>query len=511
MKLLNFTIIKFTLCLIIGIVLAHYFNLNFRIALYSSLGLIAMLGIYWLAIRQKINRSPYFAILTYLCIISIGINAYNIKNEKLRPRHYTNLETSSTYKSISFKIEQRLKPDAYNDKYIASLISINDESIFGRLLVNIKRDSTQDCLPVDAVLYTKTQFKNIQKPLNPHQFDYSKYLELKQVYHQLYLKHNEILILSKQPTTIYGYADQLRSTINNNLVKAGFENDVLSIINALLLGQRQTINKHIYNNYVNSGTIHILAVSGLHVGIILIMLNFILRPLLYLKHGRILRPLIIISLLWLFAVVAGLSPSVTRAVTMFSIISFAQHLKRPANIYNTLAISAFLILLIKPTFLFKVGFQMSYLAVLGIVSIQPILYKLWQPKYLILDYPWQIFTVTLSAQAGVVPISLFYFHQFPGLFFISNLVVIPFLGLILGIGLFVILLALINMLPDFLVVLYSGIIHSLNTFIAWVAEFEDFLFRDIPFPLIQVICAYFIIAASVQVYKHKTFRWVHFA
>ena len=279
-------------------------------------------------------------------------------------------------------------------------------------------------------------------------------------------------------------------------------------MNALLLGQRQTINKTIYNNYVNSGTIHILAVSGLHVGIILWILNFIFRPLLYLKYGNYIRPIILITILWSFAIIAGLSPSVTRAVTMFSIISIAMHLKRPTNIYNTLVISAFIILLFKPTFLFEVGFQMSYLAVLGIVSVQPIIYKLWKPKFLVTDKLWQIFTVTLAAQAGVVPISLFYFHQFPGLFFISNVVVIPFLGLILGFGLLIIALALMNGLPNFMVTAYSFIIDSLNSFIAWVANFEDFLLRDIPFTLLQVICSYLLITALVQVYKFRNFKWV---
>ena len=186
---------------------------------------------------------------------------------------------------------------------------------------------------------------------------------------------------------------------------------------------------------------------------------------------------------------------------MFSIISVAMHLKQPTNIYNTLVISAFLILLCKPAFLFAVGFQMSYLAVLGIVSVQPILYKLWKPKYAVFDKLWQIFTVTLAAQAGVIPISLFYFHQFPGLFFISNIVVIPFLGLILGFGLLVMALALLNILPNFMVIAYSYIIDSLNTFVAWAAQFEDFLFRDIPFTILQVIVSYFIIMTLVQVYK----------
>ena len=508
MKLLNFTIIKLTICLVIGIALAHYSNIHFYTILLSTVGLIILLGIYWLVLKTKIDRLPFFGLLTYLCMIGIGMTSYTIQNEKLGSHHYTNLTSIDSFNSIQFKIKERLKPDSYNNKYIVSLQSCNNEKATGKLLINVKRDSLTQSLSVDDLLFTTAKLEGIQKPLNPHQFDYSKYLELKQVYHQLYLTQEELLPLSNSKTTIYGYADQLRSLINIKLIAAGFKDDALSIINALLLGQRQNIDKTIYNNYVNSGTIHILAVSGLHVGIILWILNFLFKPLLYFKYGNYLRPIILVSILWTFAIIAGLSPSVTRAVAMFSIISIAMHLKRPTNIYNTLVISAFVILLFKPTFLFEVGFQMSYLAVLGIVSVQPILYKLWKPKYLVTDKLWQIFTVTLAAQAGVVPISLFYFHQFPGLFFISNIVVIPFLGLILGFGLLIIALALMNILPDFIVTAYSFVIDSLNAFIAWVAQFEDFLFRDIPFTILQVICSYFIITTLVQVYKYRNFKWV---
>ncbi|APY07980.1 competence protein [Winogradskyella sp. J14-2] len=507
MKLLNFTIIKLTVCLILGICIAHYFKPSFSIAIYLSLGLMAILFLYYLILKGKHSKQPLFGLISYFCMISLGINAYNFENEKIHQTHYSNLDFNALIE-LRLKIKERLKSDLYNDKYIASLISANKREASGQLLINIKRDSSSSPLPVDAIIYTKSVLKDIQKPLNPHQFDYSRYLELRQVYSQIYLQHNQFLILFDQPTTVYGFADLFRTSINKKLIDAGFKDEVLSIINALLLGQRQTIDKSIYNNYVNSGTIHILAVSGLHVGILLLILNFVFRPLLLFKYGYVLRPIIIITILWLFAVIAGLSPSVTRAVTMFSVISFAMHLKRPANIYNTLAISAFFILLVKPTFLFEVGFQMSYLAVLGIVSIQPILYKLWQPKYWILDKPWQIFTVTLAAQAGVLPISLFYFHQFPGLFFISNLVVIPFLGLILGFGLFVIAMALVGFLPKPIVEIYSLIIESLNGFIAWIAQFEDFLFKDIPFTLMQVLCAYSIIISGIQVYKLRTFKWL---
>ncbi len=493
----------------LGILVADYFELDFNLVLSSTIAVAFILSIYWFFLKSKFDKNIYFGILTYFTLIGIGTLAYTIQDETLNTNHYTNLSDSKrAFESVTFQIKKRLKPDAYNNKYIVTVNSYNSKEASGKLLINIQKDSLAKTLNVDDVFFTSASLQKIQKPLNPHQFDYAKYLELKQVYRQLYLKPSELLLVSDSKSTIYSFADALRKNINSKLIEAGFKDESLSIINALLLGQKQTIDKTIYNNYVNSGTIHILAVSGLHVGIILLILNFIFQPLLYLKYGRFLRPFIIVILLWCFAVIAGLSPSVTRAVAMFSIISVAMHLKRPTNIYNTLVISAFLILLFKPTFLFEVGFQMSYLAVLGIVSVQPIIYKLWKPKSYVTDKFWQIFTVTLAAQAGVVPISLFYFHQFPGLFFISNLVVIPFLGLILGFGILIIILALLNILPDFMVVAYSFIIDSLNGFIGWVAQFEDFLFRDIPFTLLQVIFAYLIVIALVQVYKYRNFKWV---
>ena len=508
MKLLNFIFIKLTNCLAIGIVLGRYLRIDFGLSLGFMLVLTITVGIYWILLRNKVSKQLIFCLLVYATMICVGINSYNIKDETLRHQHYTNINLKESHSHVTLRIKERLKPDLYNEKYIVNLESINGLSIKGQLLINIKLDSSSITLPVDALIFANGKLQTIQKPLNPHQFNYSQYLELKQVYRQLYLDKNNIRIISTEPTSIYGFADQLRQHINTRLISSGFKDRTLSIINALLLGQRQSIDKTIYNNYVNSGTIHILAVSGLHVGILLWILNFLFRPLLYLKYGRIIRPILLITLLWLFAVIAGLSPSVTRAVTMFSVISIAMHLKRPANIYNTLAISAFIILLFKPAFLFEVGFQLSYLAVIGIVSIQPLVYKLWKPRLLLTDKLWQIFTVTLAAQIGVAPISLYYFHQFPGLFFVSNLVVIPFLGIILGFGLLVIVLALFNTLPDWMVTIYSTIIDGLNGFIAWVAQFEDFLFRDIPFTLLQVVLCYLIIISFVQYYKFKSYRWL---
>ena len=270
------------------------------------------------------------------------------------------------------------------------------------------------------------------------------------------------------------------------------------------------MSQAIYNDFVNAGAIHILAVSGLHVGIVLYLLTFLLMPLNRFKHGKMIRATIILILLWCFAIIAGLSPSVTRAVTMFSIIAIAMNIKRPTNIYNTLAISAFFLLLFRPAFLFEVGFQLSYVAVLAIVIIRPLIYELWQPKWKVVNYLWQIFAVTVAAQIGVAPLAIFYFNQFPMLFFISNMAIIPFLGLILGFGIGVIGLALLNILPSFLAEFYGGVISLMNAVVAWVSQQERFLVENISLNLGQTLSTYMLMIAVLVWIKKPHFKKLAF-
>jgi len=190
---------------------------------------------------------------------------------------------------------------------------------------------------------------------------------------------------------------------------------------------------------------------------------------------------------------------------MFSIVAIALNLKRPTNIYNTLAISMFVILLIKPLFLFDVGFQLSYLAVFSIVAIDPFLFRLWQPKNKIISFYWHTLTITIAAQFGIIPVSLFYFHQFPGLFFISNLIIIPFLGVILGFGILVILLAVLNSLPQNIADAFGWVISLMNKFVNWVSKQDAFLFKDIAFSLLYVIVSYVLITTFFKLIFKRSY------
>lgn len=495
MRLLNFTIIKLTFCLIVGILVGFLCNISLNIILALTVSFLIALLVSYIIVKNQFIKTIWFGALAFLLMVSIGILITHFHNQKNFSNHYTKHLSgeSDTLKTITFRVREVLKPGNYYDKYVIDILNVNGLESKGKSLLNIEKDTSKTTLKVDAVFITKTDFKDLIHPLNPHQFDYKNYLDKTYIYHQLFISNESLLKVSAKTHTLFGVANTIRNYINSKLKPYNFNPDELAIINALLLGQRQDISEEVYSSYTNAGAIHILAVSGLHVGIILLILSFVLKPFERFKHGKLIKTILLVGFLWSFALIAGLSASVTRAVTMFSIVAIAINLKRPTNIYNTLAISMFIILLFKPLFLFDVGFQLSYLAVFAIVTIDPYLYNLWLPKNWLVDKYWHTLTITISAQFGIIPISLYYFHQFPGLFFISNLVIIPLLGVILGFGILVILLAVINILPQFIASFFGYIISLMNSFVGWVSKQEAFLFKDIPFNILYVFASYLLI------------------
>ena len=196
---------------------------------------------------------------------------------------------------------------------------------------------------------------------------------------------------------------------------------------------------------------------------------------------------------------------------MFTAIAISLTTNQRISTYKALIISIFVLLMFDPFYLFNVGFQLSYLAVFFIIWIQPMLYKIWKPKLKIIDYFWQLLTVSVAAQIGVLPLIIYYFHQFPGLFFIANLIIIPFLGIILGLGILIIALALLNILPEILASFYSHIISALNFVVEWIAAKESFLFQNIYFSELTVLFYFLIIISLFKFLEIKNFKYLKFS
>jgi len=502
MKLLNFTLIKLTICLVLGILLGDYFLKSEKNLLATVLLGLGLFAVCYLISVNKLIQKVYFGIVTYGVTIAIGMLLITFHTHKNQSKHYTKLLDVEKCVGVKVIIYKQLKSTSFHHKFLAKITIMNSSAVTGIVLVNVDKNSTLD---IDDVLYVYSDLKKIKNTLNPHQFDFRNYMLKQQVYHQLYLNKGNMLKLKSQES-LYGIAANIRKKINHTLINYAVSEKNLSIINALLLGQRQAISKDVYQSFAKSGTIHILAISGLHIGLLMLLLGLLFKPLSYFKIGKKLIPFLIISLLWMYAFITGMSASVMRAVTMFSLVTVAMYSNRITNTYNTLVISAFLLLLFNPFYVFNVGFQLSYLAVFAIVFIKPLFDAIWKPKLYFIRKIWDVFTITLAVQFGVLPLSLFYFHQFPGLFFISNIVIIPLLGILLGIGILTLAFSYFGWIPSLLFEVFDWSISSLVSFVQFISAKEDFIFTKIPFNELNLISSYVLIIGLVLLWKSYSYK-----
>jgi competence protein ComEC len=437
----------------------------------------------------------------------IGVLSITFHNHLNHKSHYSLFLNETKSEKIQLHIFEELKPTKLYRKYLAKVVALNANKTTGLLCVNV--DSTIN-ITVDDFIYANSNLIKFRKPLNPYQFDYGLHMSKRNIYHQVYLSKSNTLKLSVC-SSIYGSANRIRKRVNNTLIDYDISQKHISIINALFLGQRQMISNDTYKSFTNSGTIHILAISGLHIGLLMLLLGVLLKPLKLFKIGKNLLPFVLIILLWSYAFLTGMSSSVVRSVTMFSLISIAIYSNRVANTFHVLIISLFLLLMYDPLYIFDVGFQLSYLAVFAIVWIKPLFGKIWTPKYYISRKIWDIFSITLAVQFGVLPLSLFYFHQFPGSFFISNMIIIPLLGFLLFIGLLSLLGAYFGWIPNTLLDFLEYSLSLLLNFVEFISSKDMFVFSNISFNSVNLICWYLFIVCLIITIKSFSYKRLMFS
>ena len=503
MKVYNSVFIWLFSALALGITLGHHLNIPITLLFILLGSLLIIFTIIYRKTHRKVYQTSTFGILTYIIFMGIGAIHIALHHTPNHRNHYSQKFDSTTDNYTVLKIKYELRPTATYHQYIAQVTQLNQHKTDGLVVLKIKKEQP---LTADDVISTITQFQAISPPLNPYQFNYKDYLARKQVYHQIRLSHSNYTI-KKGSSTILGFTHTIRNKIMNSLDQQRPSPINKTIMNALLLGQRQTLNKSTISHFINSGTIHLLAISGLHIGIIIYMIQFLLRPIHYIKHGNIMALIITLLLLWSYVLLVGHTPSVVRAAMMFSLFIIAQQLKRKTNSYNTLFVSAFLLVLYNPYYLFDIGFQLSYTAVLAILWIYPVLNALWVPKWPILRKFWQLNCVTLSAQLGLLPLSLFYFHQFPGLFLIANILIVPFLGIILGLGMLIIACSLMNHIPSLLFTLFDACISYLYQMVQYLGTKEAYVLTNIPFNGLQLLLGFGLIIAIISLLKDRTINY----
>lgn len=492
MRFVHFPIVKFSGFLGAGIVFAKVYPVSRNIFPILLLSLL-LAFLLWLWTRRQLIQTIYFGLSVYISFFLLGYWNYQLCLPLFQDQHYSHYTDFQKESLLQLKISESLKEDSYYRKYFAKVLATDGEAVNGKILLNIQKDSLTSPLKPDQILVVKTKIHQIPRSLNPHQFEYSSYLEIENVYHQIITSQQDFLSVTQGKPTIFGIAQNFRSSILEKLRNSPLKKDERSIIQALVLGEKKDISKELYQQYAAAGAVHILAVSGLHVGILFAILSFIFKPIVYMRHGYLLRSVLILLFLWAFAFLAGLSPSVLRAVIMFSFFTSAPLFSRRSSGINNLFLSFMVLVLINPMNLFKVGFQLSYCAVFFILWLHPLLRKFTYSNNRFWCSFKELVSVTMSAQIGVLPLSLFYFHQFPGLFLITNIVILPVLGIYMSLGIIIVILSSVNFLPFWLANGYNMLVSGLNGFVGWIAQQDQFILKDVHFPLHRAILAFVFI------------------
>lgn len=508
MPVLKYPVAFITLFLALGILTGNYINLPLLLSyILCAIAFIGTLIAHKLS-KRSLLITPYFSLAAFGFAFCLGILTQSLHFAPNSKFHYSHLLFEET-PIIKGVITERLKPTKYTEKYYFEVTSVNQKAATGRMLLTKAKDSLHTIFQPGTILIVADTPLPISKPLNPYQFDYASYMQKQDIFHQLKLKDNYIDAGTDYNFTYY--IGRLRYKLVNSFAMHHFSVQVQNTLNALLLGQRQDMDTETNTIYKDAGVLHILAISGLHFAILFYVLTYILRPFKRLKRkGKLVQLLIVLSLLWGFALITGLSASVVRSVVMFTFISIGQYLNRNANIYNSLSVSMLVLFIAEPNFLFDAGFQLSYLAVFSIVWLQPFYSKIKFTKYKAVHYGSDTLLVSLAAQIGVLPLSLFYFNRFPLLFLLANLVVIPLSNVILVLGLFVLLLNFIW--TDAALLLGKALrflVEGMNGFIGWIASFENLILKDIPFTAVLTVLLYMVITFfGLWLYKKSYKRTV---
>ena len=506
MKVMQFPLAKITIAFVFGILMSFYTNPNPKLAFTFLLISFLSICITLLLSKKDLIQKTYFGFSLLFLSFFIGFTTQVTRSDIFQKSNYVHqIKDDKKEHLLEIVLREKLKNSTFSNRYVAIVKKIDNIESSGKILVNIYKTSLSEQIKMGSNLQIKAAVFKHKPANNPDQFDYGKYLTNKSILAQMYVSVYDIKISAEIEKDIYYYSDKLRNKIINNLRQSGFNNEELNVVAALILGQQQDISPEILHDYQFAGAIHILSVSGLHIGFILLFITFLLKPLPKNNFGSYLKLSIILLSLWGFAFLAGLSPSVIRSVTMFSFVAIGMCLKRKTNVFHTLLASLFFILLFEPSFLFDIGFQLSYVALFFILWLQPLLASIWIPKNKIQSYFWDIITVSFAAQIGAMPLSIYYFHQFPGLFFVTNLIILPALGVIMALGVFVMTLASFDYVNLFLAKILEWSIFLLNKTINWVASFEQFIFQDIPFNWYMTVSSYFVIIAMVIWFKKPNY------
>ncbi len=492
--------LRLLLALAAGIIFQWNYKARLSVLLIIlSLAFLVLLIFFFLSLKKKYRYTllnGIFISIIFFCTGSILAWNKDIRNNKEWLGHHYNNDASLVVTLDEPPVE---KTKSYKANATVEYL-LNDSSVVpvkGKIILYFKKDSSLRLSYGSQILFKKP-LQEIKNSGNPGGFDYKRYSLFQGITHQVYLKPVEFETLNSKNEKwfrkfIYSSREKVLNILRQNITNE----KELGLAEALLIGYKNDLEQSLVQSYTNTGVVHIIAISGLHLGLIYWLLGLVLKPLQKTKRIKWLRPVLIIIGLWLFSLLAGAQPSILRSALMFTCIVLGESLSRRTSIYNTMAVSAFLLLCINPFWLWDVGFQLSYAAVLSIIIFMRPVYNWFYIPNKLLDFTWKLNAVTIAAQILTVPIGIYHFHQFPNLFLLTNFVAVPLSSVIL---LGEILLCCVYFIPPVAVLtgkLLSFLIRIMNNYIQEIETIRFSLWDGLQITITQAVLL-LIFAAGIS-------------
>ena len=350
----------------------------------------------------------------------------------------------------------------------------------------------------------------IPPPANPYEFNYQHYLKYQNITHQHFVAEPQhiMIIAEGKGWHVYSKILQLR-TYSTKLFKNYIgDKQEYSVAMAMVLGVKDEVDNEMVRAYGATGAMHVLAVSGLHVGIVFGFMLMVFGQIRRFRYGRIAFAIINLLVLWTYALLTGFSPSALRATIMFSTIILAKTFQRQTSIYNSIFLAAFVILTYDPFMIFSIGFQLSFLAVTGIVYLTPKFYQVLEIQNKWIDKIWMLICVSFSAQIATLPITVLHFHQAPVYFWAVNLVVIPAAFIILISGLMMIIFGNFAWVAYWLGEGIALVISIMNKIIFTVESLPGSAIFPLHITPIQALIGYLTLILILMFFYYKKYRYL---
>lgn len=475
------------------------------VAVLATLALMTAASAFFIQKRSKFGNEWIFGILINITLCAYGYDLLRRHTSILQADHFSKISHPEV---LIARLDEPLQSKEHSYKTILKVLACKSgNSVLpcqGKILAYFAKDSSVALPEPGSVVMMASVPQEIAPPLNPGAFNYKRYMASSNVYHQVYIPSAEWRTLqTAHRFNIRFAAQKVRDYFVKTLSNSGLKGREFAVATALILGQNDMLDSETLQEYSGSGVTHILSVSGLHVGVIYLVINFLLGFLNKKKWQQYLKTSIILLSIGAYALLTGLSPAVNRAALMFSFITIGNMTNRYVHIINSLSVSAFILLLVNPWVLTNIGFQLSYIAIIGIVSLNKPIESLWSPKNRILDYLWQMISVSFAAQIATVPLTLFYFHQFPQYFIPANLVAIPLSSVVIYSGLLVLATSFLPIVSHFFGIITNFLLFCMNSAIAFIEHLPHAVLSITNVYFKEMLLLYFLITAIFLLFKLK--------